>query len=234
MDTTLTVGSLVTERPSRAEVFEKHGIDYCCGGRKPLAEACRERGLDEAAVIADLEASDGAHRDEAEPRFADMGLSELVDHIMETHHAYLRTALPRLAGLTEKVANAHGTRHPEVLELKSVYDNFHMVLNQHMAKEEAVLFPMLRQMAVGGGGASHCGSVANPIRVMMLEHDDAAADLERFRALTGGYTPPEDACNTFRVMLHAFEELEADLHRHVHLENNVLFPQAIAAEESMA
>jgi len=231
MDPNLTVGNLVTERPSRAAVFEKHGIDYCCGGRKPLAEACRERGLDEAAVIADLEASDGEPRDAAEPRYADMSAAELADHIIATHHAYLRSALPRLAELTGKVARAHGAKHPETVELAAAYADFHLVLNQHMAKEEAVLFPMIRGMAVGAGDL-HCGSVANPIRMMMMEHDDAAADLARFRALTGGYTPPEDACNTFRVMLHALEELEADLHRHVHLENNVLFPEVLAAEEA--
>jgi regulator of cell morphogenesis and NO signaling len=233
MDSTLTVGSLVTDRPSRAAVFEKHGIDYCCGGETPLAEACRARSLDPAAVIADLEASDGEHRAEAEPRYADMSLAELTDHIEATHHAYLRTALPRLAGLTEKVAEAHGANHPEVVELKTAYHNFHMVLNQHMAKEEAVLLPILRGMAVRAGDL-HCGRVGNPIRVMMMEHDDAAADLARFRSLTGRYAPPGDACNTFRVMLRALEELEADLHRHVHLENNLLFPKALAVEASMA
>jgi regulator of cell morphogenesis and NO signaling len=159
-------------------------------------------------------------------------LADLVDHITARHHEYLRSALPRLEGLLEKVEKAHGAKHPEMVEVRRIFAAFHPALMQHMMKEEMALFPMLRQLGdPNGARAFHCGSVANPIRVMLMEHDEAGAAMERFRALTHDYTPPEDGCNTFRAALHGLAELEEDMHRHVHLENNVLFPRAIEAEQ---
>ncbi len=158
-------------------------------------------------------------------------LGDLADHITARHHEYLRSALPRLEGLLEKVEKAHGAKHPEMVEVRRIFAEFHPALMQHMMKEERVLFPMLRQLDdPHGERAFHCGSVGNPIGMMLMEHDDAAAALEQFRTLTHDYTPPDDACNTFRAALHAMAELEKDLHRHVHLENEVLFPRAIEAE----
>ncbi len=227
-----TVGNLVTERPSRARIFEKLGIDYCCGGKKPLEAACADKGLDPREVAARLAASDDAHRDDPVEDWNGKALSVLARHITDTHHAYLREALPRIAGLLDKVAAAHGARHPEMLEVRSVFTGFASAIEQHLAKEETVLFPMLAQIDGGAGrGDLHCGTIGNPIRVMMLEHDDAGEELARMRELAGDYVPPSDACNTFRVLLHEMEELEADTHRHIHLENNVLFPMAASAED---
>ncbi len=225
-----TVGSLVADRPGRARVFEKYGIDYCCGGARSLAEACGERGVDAAAVAADLEAYDAAHTGDPGPDAEATTPAALADYVVATHHAYLREALPRLARLAAKVARAHGARHPETVEAARIFTAFAPAMEQHMEKEEMILFPMVRQLQAGEGGGFHCGSVANPVRVMMLEHDDAGADLARFRTLLHDYEPPADACNTFRAMLDGFRELEEDTHRHVHLENNVLFPAALRLE----
>jgi len=225
-----TVGELVTERPARAEVFEMHGIDYCCGGGKSLTEACAAADADPARVAGDLAAVDASGAGADLPAWDAMGLTTLSEHIVATHHAYLGTALPRIAGLLDKVANAHGAKHPETVELRSLFGGFAEELRQHMAKEEMVLFPMLREMEATGVVPVHCGGVQNPIGAMRMEHDDAGAALARIRELTGGFAVPEDACNTYRVMLHSLEALERDMHRHVHLENNILFPKAIEAQ----
>jgi regulator of cell morphogenesis and NO signaling len=225
------VGELVRERPSRAKVFEEFGIDYCCGGRVSLAEACRARGLDLETVADRLAASDAAQGEEPVGVWEGLSLGGLADYIMARHHEYLRSALPRLEGLLEKVEKAHGAKHPEMVEVRRIFAEFHPALMQHMMKEEMALFPMLRQLDdPHGERAFHCGSVGNPIRVMLMEHDEAGAAMERFRTLTQGYTPPEDACNTFRAALHGLAELEEDMHRHVHIENEVLFPRALDAE----
>ena len=225
-----TVGDLVTERPGRAEVMEKYGIDYCCGGGRPLAEACASVEVDPVRVAAELSAADAANPREATPGWETMSLAALTDHVVDTHHAYLGTALPRITALVEKVVKAHGQNHPELAELQGLFAGFAEELRQHMAKEEVVLFPMIRQLEATGEVSGHCGGVQNPIGVMRLEHDAAGDALARMRQLTGGYTPPEDACNTYRVMLHSLYELERDMHRHVHLENNVLFPRAIETQ----
>ncbi len=226
-----TVAELVTERPVRAEVFEKHGIDYCCGGRKTLAEAVAAAGADPARVTEELAAVDASGGDADVPDWNAMGLAELSDHIVATHHAYLNEALPRIAGLIEKVAGAHGSKHPETIELHRMFPGFVEEMGRHLAKEEMVLFPMLRELEAGGSVPMHCGGVQNPIGAMLMEHDQAGDALRKMRELTGGYAVPGDACNTFRVMLHSLEELERDTHRHVHLENNILFPKAVAAQQ---
>lgn len=223
-----TVAELVVERPARARVFERFGIDYCCGGKRPLIEACRAKDVSPDQVIAGLESAD------AEPVADDVDwskatLTSLADHIQETHHAYLKQELPRLAFLTKKVAAVHGSHRPELVKLHQVFDAFRADLEQHMAKEEQVLFPIIRRLERGETGF-HCGSVQNPIRVMVAEHDDAGHAMEQFRQLTNNYTPPADACNTYRAMFDALRELEADMHQHVHKENNILFPRAAEAE----
>jgi regulator of cell morphogenesis and NO signaling len=224
------VGRLVAERPARSRVFERLGIDYCCGGKLPLADACVRRGFDPADVLRDLEACDaGAVGDETD--WGEASLTALADHIEAVHHAYLREAFPRLATLVEKVAHAHGERHPELLDLRSVFRAFRVELETHMAKEETVLFPLCRALEAGSRRASfHCGTINNPIRVMEWEHDRAGEALAAMRALTHDFAPPDDACNTYRALLDGLAELEADMHQHVHKENNILFPRASAVE----
>lgn len=231
MTTTLspqtTVAEIVTERPSLSRLFEKLGIDYCCGGKLPLAEACAQKGLDAATVLATIEAAQSV---QAEPGAnpATMSLTELCDHIVQNHHEYLRQELPRLDFLTGKVANAHGENHPWVLDAARVFGAMQQELTQHMMKEERVLFPAIRDMEAGRPPQSPCGShLEGPVTVMIQEHEMVGEALESLHTMSSGYTPPEDACNTFRAMLEALSELEMDLHEHIHKENNILFPRAL-------
>lgn len=237
LDTSITVGQLVVDRPSRSRVFQQLGIDFCCGGKKPLEEACRAKGLDPNTVLRTLLAGEsnapGAdHTVDA----AKMTLAELCDHIENTHHDYLRHELPRLHQMIHKVAAVHGGNYPWMLEVLEVFVPFTQELTSHMMKEEQVLFPMVRGLQSGKTGlAGHCGgTVANPIHMMEHEHDAAGDALRRMNELTHGYTPPADACNTFRAALDGLRELEQDMHQHVHKENNILFPRAIELEQRLA
>lgn len=233
-DTQTTVAQFVTERPARARVFEQFGIDYCCGGRTPLSRACAEKGLDVATVLRGLRASDEAAPGESERDFSKASMTELADHIVETHHVYLRRELPRLASMADKVVQAHSERHPELLALRETLGLLKNELESHMLKEEQILFPMIRQLESATVLPDfHCGSVNGPIGVMEHEHDNAGDALARMRDLTGGYAPPGDACNTYRALLAGLAELEADTHRHIHKENNILFPKAVAAEAAL-
>ena len=229
-----TVGQLVTERPGRARVFEAFGIDYCCGGKKPLAQAIREKALDERAVLGVLDAFD-EQSPQAERDWSKATLTELADHIEQTHHDYLKAELPRLEFLVNKVASRHGSHTPSLNELAAVFNAFKPELESHMQKEETVLFPICRQMEQAGGPLTfHCGSVESPIAVMIREHDDAGDALKRMRELTNDYTAPIDACNTYRALFDSLRGLEHDMHRHVHKENSILFPKVIELEQRFA
>jgi len=229
----VTIGQLVTERPSRSRVFEKLGIDYCCGGKKTIAEVCAKKKVDPAILleILDDEANIG-HDHGLDP--AIMTLSELADHIESTHHAYLRVELPRLATMAQRVAKVHGDKDDRLQAISETVDAFAAELESHMAKEETVLFPAIRQI----DGAERMpflpfGRVANPIHCMEQEHDNAGAALEHLRTLSDGFAPPDWACNTYRALLDGLHELELDMHQHVHKENNVLFPRVIAREDHL-
>lgn len=229
-----TVSGLVSERPSRARVFESLGIDYCCGGEKPLAEACAEAGVEAETVLRELERREAGVAEER-PDWMEFGMGELVDHIVETHHGYLREELPRLGFLVDKVAGVHGDSHPELLEVQEVFRRLRAELESHTAKEEQVLFPVCRTLENAEAAPQlPFGSVRNPISAMMDEHVEAGEGLQRIRDLTGGYAVPEDACNTYRVMLESLAELERDTHLHVFKENSLLFPRAAAAEAALA
>lgn len=219
---TTTVGELVVERPARARAFERLGIDYCCGGKLPLAEACRKRGLDPHGVVEALDAVE--ERQSADRDWSTSPLAELADHIEQTHHAYLREELPRLSAMTKKVAAVHGDTHAGLKELADVFESFAYGLASHMEKEERVLFPMIRVLEQGGpaGGPG----IDAPVAAMEEEHDEAGQALQAMRRLTDGFTPPRDACNTYRAMLDGLAQLKADMHAHVHKENNILFPRA--------
>ncbi len=231
-DLTTSVGQYVVERPSRARVFERLGIDYCCGGKEPLARACEKRDLDPRMVLEAIEREDARSSAGEQRDWSRAPLTELADHIESEHHSYLREELPRLSSLIERLVEAHGKRHRELLGCRGVFDSLRRELEPHMAKEEQILFPMIRELEASATLPDfHCGSLRNPIRAMEREHDGAAHALSRLRELTGDYTPPEDACNTYRAAFAGLAELEADLHRHIHKENNILFPRAVAAEE---
>jgi regulator of cell morphogenesis and NO signaling len=228
------VGQLVAEDPRRARLFERLGIDYCCRGHTPLGRACQEKGLDVTVVLHQLASGE----DEDEPRYdqhmpfcgATTTMRELIDHIVTIHHAYLHRELPRLAELAGRVVDAHGNRHPELRELRDVFESLRDELRFHMLKEEKILFPIIARLEMATEMPElHCGSVENPILLMQHEHDAGAA-LARLRVLTDGYTAPPDACPTYRALLDGLSGLEADLHMHIHEENYILFPRARTAE----
>jgi len=210
----LTVGRIAAETPASIRVFEKYGIDFCCGGGIGFGEACTARGLEPGMVLAEIErAAETPAQDPTDWRKAPV--DALIDHIIETHHVYLKTELPRLGAMLEKVVAAHGAAVPAIAE---VFEPMKAELEAHLMKEEMILFPLIRSGRPGAMG---------PIRVMLAEHDSAGEALERLRAMTGGYRAPSEACNTWRGLYAGLEELERDLHRHIHLENNILFPRAL-------
>ena len=229
------VSHLVTTNPARARVLERFGIDYCCHGRQTLAAACEAKSLDLSRVERDLGDCDRGPVHLPESDWTTYPLSALTQHIVERHHEYLRRELPRLKSLLERVIAAHAANHLELYDLQEVFRGLEAELTLHMMKEEHVLFPIVAQLeaaATTGGSvpAFHCGSVVNPIGVMEDEHEHAGQALAQMRALTNGYTAPPDACPTFTALLAGLAELEADLHLHIHKENNVMFPRAAALE----
>jgi regulator of cell morphogenesis and NO signaling len=218
------VGQLVTEKPARSRVFERWGIDYCCSGKKALNEACAAKNLDPAAVIRDLEESD-AGRQLIGTDWTKESLTSLCDHIENVHHGYLRLALPRLTMLTQKVAERHGQRDTRLAQLSEVFQAFRSEMETHTAKEDQVLFPAIRSLE--GEATPFARQIGQPIQVMLADHDNAGAALEKMSTLTDGFVPDSNACNTHRAMLDALAELVHETHEHVHLENNILFPRAI-------
>jgi len=221
IDPTTPLGAIVTDHPSLARRLEGLGLDYCCGGRRSLGEACADRGLDPVAVAADLEAA--AEPAEPEP-WATMAPEELVDHLESVHHAYLHRELPRLEALMAKVDDVHGAHHPELAFVRATFEELVADLDPHLAKEERILFPAIRRQVDPDAAPFDVGP---PVRVMLVEHDRAGELLARLRALTGGYAPPSDACTSYRALYAGLDELEADTHLHVHKENNVLFPAVL-------
>ncbi|HEX6569328.1 MAG TPA: hemerythrin domain-containing protein, partial [Acidimicrobiales bacterium] len=203
-----------------------------CGGRRTIDEASRAAGLDPVAVARELSA---AAREEDEAPWATMGVAELVDHIEAVHHRYLWDELPLLSTLADKIAGVHGGRHPELAEVRRLVDELRADLEQHLAKEERVLFPAVRALAASGSTPTFaCGGLSSPISVMLVEHDRAGALLARLRVVTGGYQVPSDGCASYGACYGGLAELEADTHLHVHKENNVLFPAVVALEDRQA
>ncbi len=232
--TTQTVREIALQEPSSIRIFESFGIDYCCGGRKPLAEACTASGAEVAAVIAALEAAATTAEPAAED-WQSKSMEELAAHIVASHHAYVKRELPRLATLAQKVVNRHGATKAELPAIQSALATLDEELTQHLAKEEAILFPHIVQMerthTAGIAKPVACFStVANPIAMMTQEHDAAGVLLAKLRLLSHNFTTPEDACPTYHAFYDGLKEFEQDLHQHIHLENNILFPRAIAME----
>src|SRR5262245_20621278 len=230
-DIDTSVGEWVARHPHAARVFESFRIDYCCGGAAPLGEACKAGGHDARQVLAELARAAPVASGRPATDWRQAPLAELCDHIERTHHAYLRRELSRLSGLLAKVTQAHGAAHAELAEVGHAFAGLRSELEPHMLKEEMALFPAVRLLEGAEGPPRFpFGAIANPIRVMRHEHDAAGEALARLRALTGEYRTPGDACPTYRVLLEGLRELERDLHQHVHLENNILFPRAEALE----
>ena len=229
--TTQTVREIALEQPTAIRVFEQFGIDYCCGGRKPLAEACAARNIEIDSVIAALEAAEKKSGIEVE-NLAEKSLQSLSSHIVAKHHAYVKRELPRLVQLAEKVVNRHGSTKPELPVIAATLMQLDEELIQHLAKEEAMLFPYItaleQSVSLGAARPHSCfGAVGNPIAMMTQEHDAAGSLLSEIRRLSTNFTTPEDACPTFHAFYDGLKEFEQDLHQHIHLENNILFPRAI-------
>lgn len=229
-----TVGEMVVADYRKAEVFRKFGIDYCCGGKKSLEETCRKKNIDPALVQAELDALDQLAP--AEHTLAEgFEPDALADYIVAQHHRYVSQSLPILYELTAKVARVHGERHTELVEIFRLFKVLGQELEMHMLKEEQVLFPYIRRLSEARRTgvalpAAPFGTVQNPIRMMESEHEFAGESMEDIRRLSQDYTPPADACTSYRVLFAKLDEFEQDLHRHVHLENNILFPKAIELE----
>lgn len=226
---TRAVGQLVAEHPMRACVLEQYGIDYCCGGKATLEEACRKKNLNVDEILEKLQAVDRKEEQPGVPDWTTASLKSLIDHIVTTYHQPLRQELLRVAQLAEKVARVHGDKHPEMIEVLSIFNRFKAQLELHMQKEEMVLFPGIASMeATGTPQIFGCGGgIEHPIEVMNQEHDEAGDALGAMRRLTQDYTPPEDACSSFKVLLYSLAQIESEMHQHVHKENNILFPRAL-------
>ncbi len=224
-----TVADIVVANPAAAEVFERLGIDYCCGGQRQFAEACADAGVAPTDVEAELAAIGTAA-----PAVAYDDVGGLIGHIVSSHHRYLRRELPRLADLMAKVQQAHGTAHPEVHRVAATLSELTAELLPHLVKEEKVLFPLAIELLGAIAPTSfHCGSVLNPIRVMSHEHDRTGELLAALRHQTNGFLAAPDACPTWLALYQGLDVLEADVHAHVHLENNVLFPRIAALEADL-
>lgn len=233
-----TIADLVNEDYRRATVFKKHGIDFCCGGGKTLEAVCEKKGLpleDMQHALAEVAAAPSNES----MRPAGWSPDFLADYIVNEHHAYVRESVPLLQEFTLKVARVHGESNPDLIKIAMLVDELALELMQHMVKEEKLLFPYIRVLvaALENGRAQESPvfeTIHNPIRMMEEEHDRAGEMMREIRRLSSDYTPPEHACNTYRVSFAKLEEFENDLHRHVHLENNVLFPKAVALEAELA
>jgi regulator of cell morphogenesis and NO signaling len=237
LDDHTTIRDIVADDFRAASVFERHGIDFCCGGNRPIADACREFGVNADALVAELEAV-MASAESGLPRYNTWELDFLIGYIVTNHHGYVRKAIDTIRSHTRKVSEVHGERHPEVKPIAETFENLAREMTQHMAREEQVLFPYIADMVAAARGGRPAppapfGVVANPIRVLETEHVAAGDEMASIRNLSGGYTPPEDACTTFKVAYQELRAFEADLHQHVHLENNILFPKALALERQL-
>ena len=234
---TLTIKEIVTRDYRTAAVFEKYSLDFCCGGGKTIEQACKEKAVNPGIVLDDLEDTLTLTPGN-DDRFNSIPLDELIDYIVNIHHAYVRAALPSILTHTHKVASVHGVNHPEAITIAGKFAVVAEELQKHMIKEEQILFPYIKKLvqAKKSGGQilrPPFGSAQNPIRMMEDEHRSAGSEMYAIRALSSSYTPPPDACTTFKVSYLELQQFELDLHNHVHLENNILFPKAIALEREV-
>ncbi len=215
------VGRIASEHPLATKVFARHQIDFCCGGGRPLAEICASKDLDTQAILEEIEVATAGSDGDLE-RWSSAPVAELIDHIVTTYHRRLDEELPRLEHMARKVLRVHGDKAPDVLpRLVSTFVALKRELEEHMVKEERILFPMI----MAGQGASATG----PIAVMEHEHESAGQALKTLRELTDDYRVPDGACNTWRALWHGLAALEEDMHQHIHLENNILFPRSLAS-----
>jgi regulator of cell morphogenesis and NO signaling len=226
-----TLADIVKEDFRAATVLSGYHLDFCCKGGRSLSEACGSKGVDPHEVLRQIE-QELNRNNSTDDNFTSWSPGLLTRYIEEHHHAYIRSVAPVISAHLTKVARVHGGRHPEIIRAAHLFEKLIADLEDHMAKEEIVLFPYIRGLADGEHQHNYpFPSVAVPVRNMMTEHEMAGDDMEEIRTLTGNYKAPEDACTTYRIMYMELEEFEQNLHKHVHLENNILFPHAIELEK---
>jgi len=222
------VGELVIMNPAFTQFFEQYGIDYCCGGKISLADACQKRHLDVETIMQKLNIVYEKLEPVLEPDWTRTSLKELIDHILASYHDPLRLELKRILALTDKVARVHGNSHPEMIKVAEIFARLKEQLELHMQKEELILFPGIAAMEANKSAMFGCGAgIEHPIAVMTMEHEDAGEALCTLRNLTNDYNPPPDACTTFKVLLKSLANFESEMHLHVHKENNILFPRCL-------
>ena len=231
-----TVAEIVTENIKTADIFKKNGIDFCCGGNVNVADVCEKKGVDYNAIkeeILNIEKAPSGVQD-----FNTWDLDFLADYIINTHHKYVAEANELIIQYSDKVAKVHGHHYTEVVEINKLFHAIANELNSHMQKEEMMLFPFIKQLAVAKKNNESIlpppfGTIRNPINMMEAEHTGAGEILEKIAQLSNNHTPPEGACNTFRALYAKLEEYQNDLFQHIHLENNILFPKAISLEAEL-
>jgi len=233
------IGEIVAKDIRKAEVFKKYGLDFCCGGKKTLEKACREKGIDANTVKGELDYLDMVTQVSIPSQnYDNWELDFLADYIVHTHHKYVARAIPEIFEYTQKVARVHGTQHPETVEVADYFVQVMNELNRHMMKEENILFPYIKTLveAKKMGAKPELppfGTIENPVRMMEREHDQVGEYMAKINELTNGFEIPSGACTTFRLSYAKLKEFEEDLHQHIHLENNILFPKATLLEKQL-
>lgn len=232
-----TVAEIVTQNIKTADIFKKHGIDFCCGGGISVAKACEKHNIDLTEIENELSALGNVAP--TAQNYNDWGLDYLSDYIVNTHHGYVAEAIPLLLHYASRVAQVHGEHYKEVVTINNLVREVAQELAAHMKKEEIMLFPYIKRLIAEKNGATFQGnppfeSVESPIKMMEAEHESAGDIFKKIFELTNNYTPPQGACNTFKALYNKLDEFEQDLHQHVHLENNILFPKAILLEKELS
>jgi regulator of cell morphogenesis and NO signaling len=232
-----TLGQIAAKDLRKAQVFKKYGLDFCCGGKKTVKEACAEKGLDVTKVEKELQQADKMPTSRPLP-YGDWSLDFLSDYIVNTHHSYVRKNLPDIKAYAEKVMKVHGNHHPELIRIHQLVQEIYAELMAHMVKEEKVLFPYVKELVAATNDtrllhAAAFGTVQNPINMMEMEHELVGKNLEEIRELSNNYLLPEDACASYSLLYRMLDEFEEDLHLHIHLENNILFPKALEIEKKL-
>ncbi|MFN8298357.1 MAG: iron-sulfur cluster repair di-iron protein [Chitinophagales bacterium] len=231
------VGELVAKDYRTADVFKKYGIDFCCGGGKTIERACRDKNIQVQDILTELNKLEQKASISDNEDFNAWPLDKLAAYIEFTHHSYVNENLAVIGQYADKVEKAHGQHNPEVVEINNIWRELSAELSVHMKKEELMLFPYIKQLQKAVANSEKpvapFGTVQNPVHVMMNEHENAGALMERIAILSNGYTPPAHACNTYKVLYAKLQEFENDLHKHVHLENNLLFPKAVLLESRL-
>ncbi len=233
-----TLGEIAARDLRKAQIFKKYGLDFCCGGKKTVKEACAEKGLDVTRVEQELQQADKTTSSSRPLPYNEWNLDFLADYILNTHHSYIRKSLPDIRAYAEKVKRVHGSRHTELSKIHELVEATAAELTAHMTKEEKILFPYIKELVTHQSNnakfpSSRFGTIQNPIHMMEHEHDLVGDFLHEIRELTNNYHLPEDACASYSLLYRLLDEFEEDLHIHIHLENNILFPKAVKLEESL-